>query len=155
MRARCYIHLVWTTRGRAPMIDAPRARFLSRFLLAIAREERADLLAFGAVTTHVHLLVRIIPVTIVPRMVQRMKGGSAHLAGKEGIGEISLPLLWDPGYNIETVSPRARDLVARYVLGQERRHPEEAIPGWHATDRMNAGITPRYSLANTEPSSGD
>lgn len=146
MRHRFYIHLVWTTRNRAPMIDAPRARFLDRFIQAIGREERAELLALGMVTTHVHLLMRIVPVTVVPRLIQRIKGGSAHLARKEGIGEIALPLLWAEGYNIDSVSHQSRDTVARYVLRQAEHHPEEAIPAWHATERMNPDITPRYRL---------
>lgn len=152
MRHRFYIHLVWTTRGRAPMIDAARARFLSRFFPAIALQERADLLALGMVTTHVHLLMRIVPVTVVPRMVQRLKGGSAHLAGKEGIGDIPLPLLWEEGYNLESVSPAARDKVGLYVLGQADHHPDEAIDGWHAAERMNPDITPRYSRPGTRKS---
>lgn len=81
-----------------------------------------------------------------------MKGGSAHLVGKQQIGDTLVPLLWDVGYDIETVSPRARDLVARYVLAQGERHPMEAIPGWHASERMNPDITPRYHLARDEPS---
>jgi putative transposase len=150
MRHRCYIHLVWTTRGRAPMIDAPRARFLDRYLQAIARQERADLLALGMVTTHVHLLMRIVPVTVVPRMVQRMKGGSSHRAGKEEIGGIALPLLWEEGYNLETVSPSARDRIGRYVLGQAEHHPEEAIVGWHAESTVRPDITPRYQAIHLE-----
>jgi REP element-mobilizing transposase RayT len=144
MRHLLYIHLIWVTRDRAPMIDAPRAQFLMRFLPAIAEQERAVALAIGMVTTHVHVLLRIVPATAISRMIQRMKGGSAHLAGKEGIGSIALPLLWDPGYDLESVSPWQRESVGRYVLGQAEHHAEEAITGWQAEHRVREDITPRY-----------
>lgn len=130
------------------MIDAPRAEFLARFLPTIADQERASVLALGMVSNHVHLLVRIEPVTVIPRMLQRMKGGSAHLAGKEGIGRIPLPLLWDEGYNLESVSPWAREKIGRYVLGQAEHHPEDAIAGWQAAAKISADLTPRYSAGD-------
>jgi hypothetical protein len=40
-RHRLYVHLVWTTRGRERLIDQELARFLCRFLRAMARKERA------------------------------------------------------------------------------------------------------------------
>ncbi len=116
MRNRLYVHLVWTTRGRAPMIDALRAIFLGRYLGLVADQERAAVLALGMVTTHVHLLLRVVPATQLSRMIQRMKGGSSYLAGREGIGTVSLPLLWDEGYDLESVSPSALANVGDYVL---------------------------------------
>jgi REP element-mobilizing transposase RayT len=150
MRHRLYVHLVWTTRGRAPMIDAARARFLDRYLQAIAIQERAELLALGMVTDHVHLLLRIVPMTVISRMVQRMKGGSSHLVRKEGIGALPMPLLWEEGYNLETVSPFARDRLGRYVLSQAEHHPDNAIPGWHAAARITPDISPRYHAIRVE-----
>src|SRR3954462_863360 len=59
VRHRLYLHLVWTTRAREPLIDCALARFLCRFLRAMARKQRAYGLEIGMVQTHVHLLVRI------------------------------------------------------------------------------------------------
>jgi REP element-mobilizing transposase RayT len=58
MRHRLYYHLVLTTRGRAPMIDAMIARYLSDTLPAIALAERTRALELGIVATHVHMVVR-------------------------------------------------------------------------------------------------
>ena len=80
---RLYCHIVWTTRDRAPLIDAGLARFLGKFLRGVARQERARLLEIGMVRTHVHILARLHPTTDVSRLLQRLKGGSAAIAGKE------------------------------------------------------------------------
>ncbi len=130
MRHRLYVHVVWTTRDRAPLISAAVAGFLSRFLPAVAAEERAVLAALGMVTTHVHLLLRLNPGTDMSRLVQRLKGGSAMLATRVGQVESGRPLRWAKGYNLESVSPRAVPDVVRYLGRQPARHPTAAIAGW-------------------------
>ena len=107
MRDRLYVHIVWTTRGREPTIDATVARFLTRFLPAVARQARAGLHAVGIVRTHIHLLLQLHPTTNISRLLQRLKGGSSVLANREG--HAARPLRWARGYNIEFGEPtRAR-----------------------------------------------
>lgn len=134
MRDRLFVHLTWTTRDRARLIDARLATFLERFLPATAQQERARILAFGAVQTHLHLLVRLHPTTSTPRLLQRLKGGSYTIANREGHAA-HYHLKWAKGYNIESVSVRAVDPVAAYVVSQPRRHPTLAIAGWTADRR--------------------
>jgi REP element-mobilizing transposase RayT len=129
MRHRIYLHLVWTTRDRAPLIDRVHAEFLTRFLPAVARQERAQVLAMGMVTTHVHLLLRVEPVTDISLLLQRLKGGSAVLAARERADASTAPLRWARGYNLESVSLRALPAVVRYVESQAERHPRETIVG--------------------------
>ena len=139
MRDRLYVHIVWTTRGREPTIDAAVARFLSRFLPAVARQERAGLRAMGMVRTHVHLLLQLHPTTNISRLLQRLKGGSSVLANREGHAA-ARPLRWARGYNIESVSPRALEAAREYVLQQPAHHPREAIPGCNgAGETSNEG----------------
>ena len=126
MRHRLYLHISWTTRDREPSLTAPFIDFLDRFLPAIARQERASILAFGAVKSHLHLIVRIDPSTSIPRLLQRWKGGSSMIAQRDGHGGGQV-VRWAKGYNVETVSPRALGDAARYVLRQAERHPGEAI----------------------------
>ncbi|MBK7786904.1 MAG: transposase [Gemmatimonadetes bacterium] len=84
MRHRLFAHVVWTTLDRAPILTAGVAEFLVRYLPAMAARDRARMLAVGIVATHLHLLLRLHPQTDIPRMIQRMKSGSARLALLEG-----------------------------------------------------------------------
>jgi REP-associated tyrosine transposase len=131
VRDRLYVHIVWTTRDREATIDLAVARFLARFLPAVARQERAGVHALGMVRTHVHLLLQLHPTTSIPRLMQRLKGGSSVLANREGHAG-QRPLRWSRGYNIVSISPRALNAVRTYVLNQARHHPGEAIAGWSA-----------------------
>ena len=129
MRDRLFVHIAWTTRERRPLIDADGANYLIRHLPIIARQERGRIVVMGIVTTHVHLVVRLHPAACIPRMMQRMKGGSAFGANAQGLNRSVLR--WAKGYGIASVSERALDRVADYVRQQHVRHPSEAIPGWH------------------------
>lgn len=130
MRHRLYFHLVWTTRDRAPLIDARLASFLERFIPAICRLESTTLLGFGMVSTHVHLLIRLHPRTSISHLVQRLKGGGACVANREGHARRLRPLRWAKGYTIESVGWRNVEKVRAYLAQQSLHHPKQAIAGW-------------------------
>jgi putative transposase len=111
------------------------AEFLGRFLPAVAHQERATVLARGILSTHVHLLLRLDPATDIPRLVQRLKGGSAAMAEKERHND-GRPLRWAKGYSISSVSSQAVPKVIQYVKNQAQHHPLEAIPGWENSQEM-------------------
>jgi REP element-mobilizing transposase RayT len=106
------------------------ARFLCRFFRSIARDERAQLLEIGVVADHTHLLVRLHPETRLPRLVQRLKGSSAAVWGKEHRDRAGRELRWNKGYSVESVSPRSLAAVRTYLRRQADHHPTVAIPGW-------------------------
>jgi len=143
MRHRLYYHIVWTTRERQHLIDAGLARFLCRFLRGVARQERAHILEIGMVATHVHLLVRMHPICSVSRLLQRMKGGSSAVAGKERHSTTGRVLKWSKGYSIRTVGPLSLEAVCAYLRLQSTKHPTEAIEDW-------AGDQPEYEIAGQE-----
>lgn len=142
MRHRIFLHVVWTTRDREKLLNASLAEFLERFLGAVALQEQARILAFGAVQTHVHCVVRIKPTTDIPRLLQRWKGGSGVVAAR---GQVAAPgyLRWERGYSVDSVSSRGLGHAIAYVLHQAERHPDEAIMGWTPSRlRGAAGAAP-------------
>jgi putative transposase len=138
MRHRLYIHLIWTTRNREPLIDRDIARFLCRFLRAVAQKERAHILEIGVVQTHIHILARIHPIIPVSTLVKRLKGASSAVATKEGLGTNGR-LHWSKGYSVDSVSRRNLDVVRAYLRSQPTHHEGEAIPGWD-------GDLPEYEM---------
>jgi putative transposase len=140
---RLYYHIVWTTRERQHLIDAGLARFLCRFLRGVARQERAHILEIGMVETHVHVLVRMHPTCNISRLLQRMKGGSSAVAGKERHSTTNRVLKWSKGYSIRTVAPRSLETVRNYLRSQAAKHPDEAITDW-------IGDQPEYEIAGQE-----
>jgi putative transposase len=129
MRHRLFMHVVWTTRNRQALVDLQAAEFLVEYLPVIARQERARLIEVGVVSTHLHLLLRVHPSTELPRLLQRMKGGSA-MALNRLRGSSNAAVRWAKGYNIESVSVRALGDVVCYIRDQHHHHPGDAIAGW-------------------------
>jgi len=144
---RLYHHIAWTTRERQLLIDAGLARFLCRFLRGVARQERAHILEIGMVGTHLHLLVRMHPTCDIPRLLQRMKGGSSAVAGKERHSTTGKVLKWSKGYSITTVGRRWLDAIRQYLRSQPLKHPNEAIEDW-------AGDAAEYEIAGEEQWAG-
>ncbi len=140
---RLYYHAIWTTRERRSIIDAGLAAFLCRFLRAVAREERAHVLEIGMVQTHVHVLARVHPTMSLPRLLQRWKGGSAVIAGKERRSTEGNELRWAKGYSLYTLGARQLRGVREYLRGQPQCHPNERIAGW-------PGDAPEYEHAGAE-----
>jgi putative transposase len=147
MRHRLYYHVVWTTRERARLIDAGLAQFLCRFLRGVARQERAHILEIGMVATHVHVLMRADPLCSLSRLLQRLKGGSSAIAGKERHSTTGLNLKWSKGYSITTIGPRALEGIRAYLRSQPIRHPEDVIKDW-------PGDVPEYEIAGQEQWAG-
>jgi putative transposase len=144
MRHRIYLHLVWTTQDRAALIDGQLARFLSQLLRALARKERSYILEIGMVQTHVHLLVRIRPTTLVASLVKRLKGASSAIATQEGYAVAGARLHWAKGYSVQSVSERALETVRHYLRDQPRHHPAEIILDWQGD------IAAEYDSASME-----
>jgi REP element-mobilizing transposase RayT len=150
---RLYVHVVWTTRDRAPRLDAKVAGFLWRFLRDVARQERAVVLDLGFVSTHVHLLLRLHPTTSLPRLLQRLKGGSAVIGTRESHAHPD-PLRWSKGYGVVSVSPAAVENVRRYVREQHLHHPEQAIPDWPPPEPENRVPAARARMLASEEREG-
>jgi putative transposase len=126
MPVRIYAHLSWTTFARLPLIDAPIADFLRRFLLDESLRHGARLIELGVVRDHVHVLLDLPPKYDVPRLVQGLKGASARVANRDGIaGHESLR--WAQGYDLRSVSPRQLRDAVEYVRGQAHHHAQRPL----------------------------
>jgi putative transposase len=120
---KLYLHLVWSTWNRAPLLTPALHQAVDRCIRAECVRLGADVVAFGGVTDHVHLLVRF-PTTIsVAELVKQVKGSSSHLVSQR----LHEPFRWQGRYGAFTVSPRHVSYVRGYVLNQEQHHADGSI----------------------------
>jgi REP element-mobilizing transposase RayT len=73
-----YVHLVWPTWKRAPLVTPEIEPRIYSVLLHQASELGADVLAIGGMKDHVHVLARFTPTVALSTRVGRMKGASSH-----------------------------------------------------------------------------
>jgi putative transposase len=118
--ANLLYHLVFTTKGRAPLIREDLRDDLYAYLGGILRGERGILLAIGGMPDHVHLLAKLKTDVAVSVVVQKVKAKSSKWLNEKKISPERFE--WQGGYGIFSVSESMADQVRRYIQGQEQHH---------------------------------
>ncbi|MFC5865570.1 IS200/IS605 family transposase [Acidicapsa dinghuensis] len=112
--ASVYIHCVFSTKERRPLIPANRTAELYAYLGGIARGEGLTLIAAGGTANHIHLLL-VLPATCsLAHAVQKLKGSSSRWMGSG--------FSWQEGYGAFSVSPSQLEVVKHYIQNQEEHH---------------------------------
>ena len=123
--AEIYLHLVWGTWDRHPLLVGDRVETVDRAIHYECTNLRADVIAIGGMEDHVHLLVRV-PTPLSPAaLVKQVKGASSHLVNPEHGARASFR--WQGGYGAFSVSRQHVARIRRYVLNQEAHHREGRI----------------------------
>jgi putative transposase len=109
-----FIHCVFSTKNRQPLLAQDRAAGIYDYLGGIAKAEGFTLLDAGGTANHVHLLIVLPPSCSLAHSVQKLKGTSSHWMGSG--------FFWQEGYGAFSVSPSQLEVVKRYIQNQEIHH---------------------------------
>ncbi len=77
-----YLHFVWATKRRLPLIVPEVERRLYGCISAEARRLGCEVLAVGGMPDHVHLAVAMPTVLSPAKLMQQVKGVSSHFASE-------------------------------------------------------------------------
>ncbi len=117
---RLYVHLVWATWDRMPLITPELEAILYAAMVEKCQQLRCKVLAIGGIEDHVHLLASLHPDTSVSMLMHGVKGLSSHLVNSK------LPpahgFRWQGGYGAFTLAAPDIRRVSAYVLGQKEHH---------------------------------
>ena len=119
-----YLHLIWVTWDRPPLLGPAIDRAVHRAIQAKACELGAEPLAIGDTLDHVHFLVGMPATLTVADLVGGIKGASTHLVTHE-----LLPggfFKWQGAYGAFSVGPRQLDRAREYIARQREHHATEA-----------------------------
>lgn len=133
--SRVFVHLVWTTRDRIPLLVPELRRQVHRSIEADAVRLRYTVLALDGMDDHIHVLVKIPLSLSISDLVKQVKGGSSHLANRVGSPESFFR--WQDGYaalNVSAVTwirlgpisetrKRTTPLAQLSLIGSQRRIP--------------------------------
>jgi len=128
-----YLHLVWATWDRMPLITPQVEESLHQEIRAEFQRMQCVSLATGGTEDHVHCLVSFPVTETIAGIVKQVKGSSSHLMTHEFAGPDGFK--WQGSYSAFTVTKNAVDRVREYVLGQKQHHSSGTIwPEWERTD---------------------
>jgi putative transposase len=118
--SRCWLHLIWTTLDREPMLTKPAAAKVSRFLSNYSIEKGIYMKINYVNPEHVHTLIDLPTNKNIEEVFQLFKGGSSHWINEEKLlrGRFG----WGRGYGAFSVSHSDVGRVAEYIAGQEEHH---------------------------------
>ncbi len=123
--SRCWLHLIWATLDREPMLTKPAAVKASGFLTDYAHQKNIYMKINYFNPEHVHALIDMPTSKSIEEVVQLFKGSSSHWINQNRLlrGRFS----WGRGYGAFSVSHSHIDQVAAYVAGQEEHHRKKTF----------------------------
>lgn len=128
-----FVHCVFSTRERQPVIAAERLPRLCEYFNGIASGEGFDLIQAGGVADHVHILFLLPPKYPLAQAVQKLKGGSSRWMGPE--------FAWQEGYGAFSVSPSQVPVVRQYIRDQESHHRKRTFEEEFVALLRHCGVT--------------
>ena len=121
-----YVHLIWATWDRLPLLKQDVERAIHRSIAATCRDLRAELVAVGGVEDHVHLLVGLPATVSIAELVGKVKGASSHLATHRLLSNGEF-FKWQGAYGAVSISPRHLSKVADYIARQREHHAANSL----------------------------
>jgi len=134
-----YIHLVWATWDRLPLLTPDIERRVFRNVESEAIGMGCKVLALNGMPDHVHLVVTIPSTVTIADLVKQVKGVSSHFVNETLKPEATFK--WQGSYGAFSVSRWDVDNVVGYVKGQKAHHAAvELVAEWEdAFEEVQAG----------------
>ncbi len=127
-----YVHLVWATWDRLPLITPEIERRLHRNIESEAQGQGCVVLALNGTDDHVHLLVSIPTTITIANLAKQVKGVSSHFINDEL--RPAREFKWQGSYGAFSVSRWDVDRIVNYIKRQKEHHlTGELLPEFEET----------------------
>ena len=118
--SRVWLHLVWATIERRPLLTKPTAVKLSAYLHDYSKEKQIYMKLNFVNPDYVHALIDLPTNLCIEDMMQLFKGSSSHWVNEQNlvVGKFG----WGRGYGVFSVSESGVAEVCAYIANQEEHH---------------------------------
>lgn len=118
--SRCWLHLIWETLRREPMLDKRAAARASVNLSEYAREKGIYMKINYFNADHTHTLIDLPTNLSIEQAIQLLKGSSSHWINQNRL--VKGRFAWGRGYGAFSVSHSDVGRVAKYIADQSSHH---------------------------------
>ena len=123
--AKVYLHVVYSTKNREPLLAGEWRDELFRVLGGAANNLGCQSLIVGGVEDHVHLLIQLGRTISMADAVGKIKStSSAWINQTRGL---AMPFHWQAGYAAFSVSQSNLEAVREYVRKQPEHHARQSF----------------------------
>ena len=118
--SRVLVHLIFSTKHRAPVLSASIRTELHPYLAAVLRSHQCPSLQVGGVEDHVHVLFALCRTLSLAQIVEMVKVASSKWLKTKGT--VLAHFHWQSGYGAFSVSESETGSVIDYIRTQEEHH---------------------------------
>ncbi len=125
-QVRLWVHLVWATKHREPLMQNKNKRIdLFKHIKTYAKEKNIYLDFINGEADHVHCLISMACDQNIAQIVKLLKGDSSHFANKQQLFEKDFD--WADDYYAVSVSQSHVEAVRKYLKQQEEHHRKKTF----------------------------
>lgn len=122
---KCFYHLIWATKHRAPRITADHEAFFFQLIPHLAQELDSQIFAINGTEDHIHIAATIPPKIAVSQWVKRIKGASSNQCNQVLTNEERFH--WQSGFGVLSYGRKQLDYVIQYIHNQKQHHAQNTI----------------------------
>mgnify|MGYP003319128370 CR=1 FL=1 len=115
-----YVHIVFATKGRMPLLTYDLLKPIFESIKTIVSEMGLSVVAINGVSDHVHILIRMDQNHLLSDVVRDIKRSTSALVRRN----TEFPFKWQRHYAAFSVSANAVPCVIRYIHNQQQHHNE-------------------------------
>ena len=114
------VHIVFSTKDRAPILDASIRPDLYAYLATVARNDGCECYCVGGISDHVHLVIRLSRTLTIAHLIEELKTSSSKWLKTQSpaLSQFS----WQRGYGAFSVGPSDLEALRTYINDQEEHH---------------------------------
>jgi putative transposase len=117
---RVWIHFVWSTKARAPLLHDEIRLKVFQHIRENARQKGIHIDFINGYVDHVHCLISLGTDQTVEKIMQLIKGESSFWINKNALCKTKFG--WQDEYFAVSVSETNLEAVRRYIASQEEHH---------------------------------
>lgn len=122
---KIWIHAIWSTKERLPLIQLTVERKIHQFINEQLREQGCPVRIINGMPDHIHCLFLLNPQKSIAEVVKQIKGSSSHYINQNNL--IADKFAWQTGYAAYSVSESVVDKVFQYIKNQKQHHTKKTF----------------------------
>lgn len=120
-----YIHIVFSTKYREPLIHEEIENELHKYLGGICNSLNCSVLIVGGYTDHIHILCMLSKNISLVELVKKIKSHSSKWIKTRSKNYSNF--YWQDGYGAFSVNPSQIEVVKNYIANQKEHHDKKSF----------------------------
>ena len=115
-----YVHIIFSTKNRQPLILPEIIQDLHSYIVGIARAYDSPIHVIGGIEDHVHILLTLSRTISLSKLVEEIKKQSSRWIKTQG--EKYRDFAWQNGFGAFSIGQSAFENLRKYILTQKDHH---------------------------------